>query len=89
MDRSCNKVYIRLKLLFLLINALNFRSQLSNLQPVQVTELEVEFTKIEGQKAIPSRYLRSQKAKQAKLAVEKEEIEGIRYIPMKYHLNTV
>lgn len=47
-----------------------FRAQLSNLQPVQVTELEAEFGKIEGQKAVPTRYLRSQQEKQAKLAAE-------------------
>lgn len=52
------------------------RSQLSNLQPVQVTELEAEFAKIEGQKANPTRYLKSQQEKQAKLAVEAAEDEG-------------
>lgn len=46
---------------------------------MQITELEVEFAKIEGQKATPTRYLRSQKAKQAKLIVEKAEIEGSKY----------
>lgn len=49
------------------------RSQLTNLQPVQVTELEAEFSKIEGQKATPTRYLRSQQEKQAKMAVEATE----------------
>ncbi|CAG9764905.1 unnamed protein product [Ceutorhynchus assimilis] len=42
--------------------------QNANLQPVQMTELETEFAKIEGQKAVPTRYIRSQQEKQAKLA---------------------
>ncbi|XP_065159394.1 protein mini spindles isoform X2 [Atheta coriaria] len=49
------------------------KPQLSTLQPVQVTELEAEFAKIEGQKAVPTRYLRSQQEKQAILAVEAAE----------------
>uniref|UniRef100_A0A1Y1JZU4 TOG domain-containing protein n=2 Tax=Photinus pyralis TaxID=7054 RepID=A0A1Y1JZU4_PHOPY len=52
------------------------RSQLNNLQPVQVTELEAEFAKVEGQKVTPTRYIRSQQEKQAKLAAETEEAEG-------------
>lgn len=42
--------------------------QAANLQPVQMTELETEFSKIEGQKAVPARYIRSQQVKQAKMA---------------------
>lgn len=56
-----------------------FRSQLNNLQPVQVTELEAEFSKIEGQKAIPTRYIRSQQEKQAKIAAESANVEGISF----------
>lgn len=49
-----------------------FRNQLSasNLQPVQMTELEAEFVKIEGQKAIPTRYIRSQQVKQVEYAAD-------------------
>lgn len=46
------------------------RPQLSSLQPVQLTELEAEFAKIDGHKAVPTRYLRSQQEKQAKMAAE-------------------
>ncbi|KAK4871577.1 hypothetical protein RN001_015701 [Aquatica leii] len=45
-------------------------SQLNNLQPVQVSELEVEFSKLEDQKTVLTRYIRSQQQKQAKLAAE-------------------
>lgn len=47
-----------------------FRPQLqaANLQAIQITELETEFAKIEGEKATPTRYIRSQQVKQAKLA---------------------
>lgn len=65
---------------FTLIDFVILRSQLNNLQPVQVTELETEFTKIEGQKAVPTRYIRSQQQKQAKLAVQAEEAQGNCYI---------
>ncbi|XP_075235279.1 msps cytoskeleton-associated protein 5 isoform X2 [Lycorma delicatula] len=44
--------------------------QLGSLKPVQMTELEAEFDKVKGDKAIPTRYLRSQQAKQAKIAAE-------------------
>jgi cytoskeleton-associated protein 5 len=37
---------------------------------IQVSELEVEFEKMKGEEAVPSRYLKSQQQKQAKLAVE-------------------
>lgn len=53
-----------------------FRPQLTNLQPVQLTELESEFTKIDGQKAVPTRYIRSQQKQQAKIAAEAEEVDG-------------
>ncbi|KAJ8911338.1 hypothetical protein NQ315_014182, partial [Exocentrus adspersus] len=50
--------------------------QAANLQPVQITELETEFAKIEGQKATPVRYIRSQQEKQAKLSAEIVEDNG-------------
>lgn len=55
-----------------------FRPQLqaANLQPVQITELEAEFGKIDGQKASPIRYIRSQQEKQAKLAAEVVQDNG-------------
>lgn len=63
--------------------ALRLQLQAASLQPVQITELEAEFAKIEGQKAVPIRYIRSQQVKQAKLAeqvaageVEQEEEEA-------------
>jgi cytoskeleton-associated protein 5 len=37
---------------------------------IQVSELEVEFEKVKGEKAVPSRYMKSQQQKQAKLAAE-------------------
>lgn len=43
------------------------KPQLASLQPLQVTELEAEFDKVSGT-ATPSRYLRSQQQKQAKIA---------------------
>ncbi|XP_049825977.1 protein mini spindles isoform X2 [Aethina tumida] len=52
------------------------KPQLTNLQPVQLTELEAEFTKIDGQKAVPTRYIRSQQKQQAKIAAEAEEVDG-------------
>uniref|UniRef100_A0A1B6CWX2 TOG domain-containing protein n=1 Tax=Clastoptera arizonana TaxID=38151 RepID=A0A1B6CWX2_9HEMI len=48
------------------------KPQLSSLKPVQVTELEAEFDKLKSEKAVPTRFLRSQQAKQAKLAAEAE-----------------
>ncbi|XP_017785300.1 PREDICTED: cytoskeleton-associated protein 5 [Nicrophorus vespilloides] len=54
-----------------------FRSQLTNLQPVQVAELEAEFSKVEGQKAVPTRYIKSQQEKQAKLAVQAQECDDV------------
>lgn len=41
-----------------------------------MTELEGEFSNIDGQKAIPIRYIRSQQMKQAKLAAEVVDDEG-------------
>lgn len=37
---------------------------------IQVSELETEFVKVKGEKAVPARYLKSQQQKQAKLAAE-------------------
>ncbi|CAH1174022.1 unnamed protein product [Phaedon cochleariae] len=56
--------------------ALRPQLQAASLQPVQITELEAEFSKIEGKKASPTRYIRSQQVKQAKLAAEAAEVEG-------------
>lgn len=42
------------------------KPQLSKLKAIQLTELEAEFEKVRGEKAVPTRYLRSQQAKQAK-----------------------
>ncbi|XP_044594200.1 protein mini spindles isoform X1 [Cotesia glomerata] len=39
------------------------KQQLNTLKPVQMSELEVEFGKLDGAKAYPTRYLRSQKPK--------------------------
>ncbi|KAI5733008.1 hypothetical protein M8J76_006606 [Diaphorina citri] len=49
------------------------RPQLSSLKPVQVTELEAEFEKVKGERAVPVRYLRSQQAKQAEVAQDEED----------------
>ncbi|XP_068082829.1 protein mini spindles [Anabrus simplex] len=43
------------------------KPQLSSLKPVQVTELEAEFEKVKGDRVAPTRYLKSQQQKQAKL----------------------
>jgi cytoskeleton-associated protein 5 len=45
-----------------------FKTQLSTLPAVVMTELEQEFDKIQGTKAVPTRYLRSQQEKQAAVA---------------------
>lgn len=42
-----------------------------------MTELEAEFSKIEGQKAVPTRFIRSQQEKQAKMAAEVVDNGGI------------
>lgn len=40
-----------------------------------MTELEAEFAKVKGEKAVPTRYLKSQQAKQAKIAAEAADTE--------------
>ncbi|EEZ99362.1 protein mini spindles [Tribolium castaneum] len=52
------------------------RPQLNSLKPVQISELEAEFAKIDGQKAVPQRYIRSQQQKQAVPAGDAEEIDA-------------
>lgn len=37
---------------------------------IQMSELEVEFEKVKGEKVVPTRYLKSQQQKQAKMAAE-------------------
>lgn len=49
------------------------KPQLSSLKQIHLGELETEFEKVKGEKATPTRYLRSQQVRQAKLAAEKEE----------------
>ncbi|KAK2583775.1 hypothetical protein KPH14_009682 [Odynerus spinipes] len=39
------------------------KQQLNSLKPVQIAELEVEFSNVENEKAVPKRYLKSQKPK--------------------------
>lgn len=51
-----------------MIHFLRPQLQAANLQPVQMTELEAEFAKLGNQKAVPTRYIRSQQVKQAKMA---------------------
>ena len=55
-------------------------AQLSNLKPVQMSELEAEFQKLGSQKAVQTRFLRSQqdlKAKMEEQAAAVEEGEGL------------
>ncbi|XP_044749386.1 protein mini spindles isoform X2 [Coccinella septempunctata] len=52
------------------------RPQLTSLQPLQISELEAEFAKIEGQKAHPTRYIKSQQQKQANIIAEAAAAEG-------------
>ncbi|KAL3267283.1 hypothetical protein HHI36_011414 [Cryptolaemus montrouzieri] len=52
------------------------KPQLASLQPLQITELETEFAKIEGTKARPTRYIKSQQQKQAKIVAEMEDGKG-------------
>ncbi|KAL0278569.1 UNVERIFIED_CONTAM: hypothetical protein PYX00_000354 [Menopon gallinae] len=52
------------------------KPQLSSLKPVHLSELEVEFEKVKGEKAVPTRLLRSQQEQQAKMATEQEENGG-------------
>ncbi|XP_074041153.1 protein mini spindles-like isoform X1 [Leptinotarsa decemlineata] len=56
--------------------ALRPQLQAASLQPLQITELEAEFSKIEGQKASPTRYIRSQQVKQAEKAAEVVDAGG-------------
>ncbi|GAB6028698.1 hypothetical protein CHUAL_004522 [Chamberlinius hualienensis] len=53
-----------------------FKSQLANLKPVQLTELEAEFEKLGTAKASPTRFLRSQQAARAKVALQAEQGDG-------------
>lgn len=46
-----------------------FKTQLQSLPQVALTELEAEFDKVKNEKAVPSRYLRSQQQKQILEAV--------------------
>ncbi|PNF34800.1 hypothetical protein B7P43_G03732 [Cryptotermes secundus] len=46
------------------------KSQLAALKPVQMSELELEFEKVKGEKVVPTRYLKSQQQKQAKMVAE-------------------
>lgn len=52
------------------------KPQLSALKPVQVSELEAEFEKVKSEKAVPTRYVRSQQAKQAKAAEAMESADN-------------
>lgn len=52
------------------------RPQLNSLKPVQISELEVEFAKIEGQKPTPQRYIRSQQQRQALPSADSEEVDA-------------
>lgn len=47
---------------------------------MQLTELEAEFTKIEGQKAVRTRFIRSEQAKKAVMAIQSEDVEGNFYL---------
>lgn len=49
---------------------------MNNLKPVQVTELEGEFANVEGQRAVPQRFIRSEQRKQIVPATESEEVDG-------------
>ncbi|XP_065333081.1 protein mini spindles isoform X1 [Cloeon dipterum] len=51
------------------------KPQLSHLKPVQVTELEAEFEKVSGEKAVAKRYLRSQQQRQ-QAAAAADEVDG-------------
>lgn len=52
------------------------KPQLTSLKPVHLSELEVEFEKVKGEKAAPTRLLRSQQEQQAKMATEQEDNFG-------------
>ncbi|XP_063930783.1 protein mini spindles isoform X2 [Zophobas morio] len=57
-------------------SAKELTSQLNNLKPVQITELETEFAKVEGQKAHPQRYIKSEQQKQSIPSAVTEEVDG-------------
>ncbi|XP_039442787.1 protein mini spindles-like isoform X1 [Culex pipiens pallens] len=54
-----------------------FKSQIASLPAVLLTELEAEFEKVSGEKAVPTRYLRSQQEKQmlAAVAISSGEVD--------------
>ncbi|KAG5893374.1 hypothetical protein JTB14_000138 [Gonioctena quinquepunctata] len=56
--------------------ALRPQLQAANLQPLQITELETEFAKIEGKRALPLRYIRSQQVKQVESVAEVVDRNG-------------
>lgn len=41
-----------------------------------MSELEAEFEKVKGEKVVPTRYLKSQQQKQAKMAAEAAAVTG-------------
>ncbi|XP_063227944.1 protein mini spindles [Bacillus rossius redtenbacheri] len=49
------------------------RPQLSSLKPLQLSELEAEFEKVSKEKAMPTRYLRSQQKRQVEVAAAAAE----------------
>ncbi|XP_063697103.1 protein mini spindles isoform X2 [Culicoides brevitarsis] len=49
-----------------------FKTQIASLPQVMLTELEGEFEKVKNEKAVPTRYLRSQQEKQAAIAAQAE-----------------
>ncbi|XP_050528781.1 protein mini spindles-like isoform X2 [Daktulosphaira vitifoliae] len=53
--------------LYLWIGPIPIRTNLANLKPVQIQELEAEFEKINNEKPHPTRYLRSQQEQVAKM----------------------
>lgn len=53
-----------------------FKTQIQSLPQVVLTELEAEFEKVKNEKAIPSRYLKSQQQKQAVAAATMNEGEA-------------
>lgn len=69
---NCNKLCeCWLYLLICVTCLLNCFIRVDTLFPViQVSELEAEFEKVKGEKVVPTRYLRSQQQKQAKMAAE-------------------
>ena len=53
-----------------------FKTQIQSLPQVVLTELEAEFEKVKNDKAVPTRYLRSQQQKQAVAAASLDEAEA-------------